>query len=210
MAVVLPGASFLGGAGRGICFSPSRDDSMWPSWYVCSRILYHPHPDLQITLQYLQPGNIHWLTLRLLPSSPQFPETLKEEVEFASSGHHSLWSSTTEANSSGRNMFCPIVLRSVVFSVIRVLTLASGTIWKPYFCWAVAAPFDQDEVPYLHEMFWKEVSRTYHVTRPKGHSLRPNRDTALCSPLPSLLVSIVSWLLLGTGYPSSADRGFLH
>ena len=70
----------------------------------------------------------------LLPSSPQFPETLKEEVEFASSGHHSLWSSTTEANSSGRNMFCPIVLRSVVFSVIRVLTLASGTIWKPYFC----------------------------------------------------------------------------
>ena len=62
---------------------------------------------------------------------PQFPETREEEVEFASLGHHSLWSS--EANSSGRNKFCPIVLRWVVFSVIRVLTLASGTIWKSYF-----------------------------------------------------------------------------
>ena len=32
-------------------------------------------------------------------------ETPQEEVEFASSGHNSLWSS--EANSSGSNMFCP-------------------------------------------------------------------------------------------------------
>ena len=92
----------------------------------------------------------------------------------------------------------PTVLRQVVFSVFRVLTLTSGTTWKSSFYWASAAPFDQDEVPYLHVILWEEVSSTHHVSRPKWHSLRPdNRDSALCSPLlsgrdPSMLVSIIN------------------
>ena len=43
--------------------------------------------------------------MKASPLRPPIPKTPKGEVEFASLGHHSLWSS--EANSSGRNMFCP-------------------------------------------------------------------------------------------------------
>ena len=52
-------------------------------------------------------------------------------------------------------------------------------------------------IPYLHVILWEEVSRTHHVTRPKWHSLRPNRDSALRGPLlserdPSLSVSAIN------------------
>ena len=68
-------------------------------------------------------------------------------------------------------MFCPhCVWGEGSFQEFRVFTLTSGTTWKSSFCWASAAPFDQDEVPYLHVILWEEVSRTHHVTRPKWHS----------------------------------------
>ena len=89
---------------------------LWPSSLTVGKILCG-HPGICV-YTFLPPspclGNnleifINWkyslVCLKAYPLRPQFPKTPKGEVEFASSGHHSLCSS--EAKSSGRNMFCP-------------------------------------------------------------------------------------------------------